>query len=36
MGPFTETNQTSCAHGVCADFTDTGPFSGTLHHVIKP
>ncbi len=36
IGPFTETNQTNCAHGVCADFTDTGPVSGTLHHVIKP
>jgi hypothetical protein len=36
IGPFTETNQTSCAHGVCLDFTDTGPLRGTLHHVTKP
>jgi hypothetical protein len=35
IGPFTTTNETNCAHGICVDFTLTGPVTGTLHHVIK-
>jgi hypothetical protein len=33
LGPFTESNQTNCAHQICSDWTDSGPIKGTLRHV---
>ena len=36
LGGFTETNQTNCSHGICTEWTDTGPITGTLRHVRIP
>jgi hypothetical protein len=35
LGPLASSNETNCAHGICADFTSSGPVTGTLHHVVK-
>ena len=35
LGPFTESNQSNCAHQICANWDETGPVTGTVKHIIR-